>query len=250
MTNDTYPSSEEKIFWGFVEWFRFWLVFDGLELKRLQQENSGKLCRESVRRIARNYSVNRGVRAAEKGSSRDCSGEWLAHTINEFDCLKHNLLQEKAGFCRKIAKEASDKNITHGRQVSAMTKLLWFRCQEGWTVYDRHASSAVGLKGNNTLDRMKEYYDILECRNFIGHAECVDETLNKEGFEHLYGCRVIDAFLMLNSKEKPAPGEKHWSENTIGNCRYFLDSLPNKFRKYIVCVGKKIPKELEYLLGK
>ena len=252
MMNVSHLGFEEKIFWGFVAHLRWWLIFDGGELSRLNRCNADKLDSDSIKRIAKNYSVRRGIKA-DRGIG-DCnyytetSAEWLARTINEFDRSKHDSLEDKARWCGKIAGDARNENVTNGQQVSAITKLLWFRCQEGWTVYDSHASSAAGAKGIDTLARMKSFYNILSRHNFIGHAKNVDEILKNGGFGYLYGCRVIDAFLMLNSRVKPPRGEKPWPETTMEDCKLFLDCLPKAFRNDIVCIGKKIPKGMEKLL--
>ena len=245
MTNVSYPSCTEKAFWGFAEHFRFWLIFDGVELKRLKRSNTGKLDADSVKRIARNYSVMRGIRSAGKNKFNSSKPiDRLVQIINEFDVAKHTSLEEKAKWCKEKIYVAENNCITHGKQASGITKLLWFRCQEEWTVFDRHASSAVGAKGKNSVERMENYYDKLSDRNFLERAREVDCVLENEGFGFLYGGRVIDAFLMLNSTDPK------WPKEAIQNCYWFLENIPKKIRDNVIRVGKKIPQEIKYLVEK
>ena len=247
MSNLAYPSCEDKIFWGFVEHFRFWLVFDGVELNRLRHSNSGYLDRKSVRRIAQNYSVNRGIVAAKKKGNKvisDNPARWLACTVNRFDSSNILTLEDRAEWCAGKICDAERKKITHNKQASAITKLLWFRCQDGWTVFDAHASSAVGAKGKNAIFCMTNFYKLLSYRGFVQCAEEVDKYLKNEKFGFLHGCRVIDAFLMLNSTDKD------WPEEAINNCLSFLNCLPNPLQTNVIEAGKKIPRTMEILVRK
>ena len=248
MTNFSYPSCENKSFWGLIAHLRWWMEFDGTELNFVKCENSGKLNSDNVRRIARNYSVFRGTKLNEiklTGNKKsETPAEWLARIINEFDCSKHISLEEKAKWCAEKAREAATDNFIRRRQVSGMTKLLWFRCQEDWTPYDMHASSAVGLADYDTLTRMEKFYKILADRHFCEYAKQIDKILRKEGFEELYGSRVIDNFLMLNSTHKT------WPIDTIKVCCSFLNCLPYTLRESVVRVGKKMPKDINKLVNK
>lgn len=252
MTNVSYPEFKEKSFWGFVLYLRQWLDFDGKELSRLNRENFGVLKSDNIRRISQEYSVFRGTKLKEEklidGKNLITPAEWLARVVNEFDYSKHTSLEKKAYWCAERAREAINDNFIVGRQGSGMTKLLWFRCQENWTPYDKHASSAVDLEAKDNLDRMQEFYKILSCRGFDKFTKDIDKILQNEGFGELYGSRVIDAYLMLNSRKKPEKGKKPWPETAFENCKLFLDFLPNAFRSHAVSVGKKIPPELNNLL--
>ena len=111
-------------------------------------------------------------------------------------------------------------------------------------MFDMHASSAVGARGKDSVERMESYYNILSNRGFIEYAKEVDNVLENEGFGFLYGGRVIDAFLMLNSKSRT------WPKNAIQDCYWFLENVPKKIKNSITDVGNKIPKEIRSLLDK
>lgn len=254
MTNVSYPGFEDKVFWSFVLYLRQWLKFDGAELNQLNRCNFRILKSNNVRRIAREYSVFRGTRLNKKKSSPgkilETPAEWLARIVNEIDHSKHISLEEKAKWCAEKAREAVKDDFIIRRQASGMTKLLWFRCQEDWTPYDRHVSSAVNLEAKDNLDRMQEYYKVLSDGGFNKFTKDIDEILRNEGFGELYGSRVIDAFLMLNSRVKPKKGKKPWPEIAFEDCKLFLHALPNVFRNNVISVSKKIPEKIESLLCK
>jgi len=242
MTNTFYPDFNDKVFWGFVSHFRFWMIFDGGELKRLKRSNNGYLDSKSIERIANNYSVRRGIKKTKQQNCNRTSEEWFAHSINEFDSMKITTLEERAKWCANLAYIAREKGITRGMQASAITKFLWFRCQERWTIFDNLVASAVKANGKNSVERMIKYFKILSNFGFVEHANNIDNTLKRNGFGCLHGGRVIDSYLLLNSSKDD------WISNTMLDCYWFLENLPKDVSNNVVRVGNRIPRGIESLV--
>ena len=158
---ETDPSSDhQELYWAVVEHVRTWLGDDGPFIQAIKSRN-GALDGITLRRIAINYNVSRGIRArTEKG---DTHAEALAQLINGTKWPSE--LLPRAKVCAELAREAHQRGHTVGVQLSAMSKLSWFAEPSNWTVYDRFVARAVSVQN------MISFYEALDQRGFLSFAQ-------------------------------------------------------------------------------
>jgi hypothetical protein len=169
-----------------LEHFRTLLGLDGAARQRIAVHGlDGTL----VRRIAREYRVSRGIVAGQEHG--------LAQLL--LDLCPHwpATLEERCGFCINLGEGAAEGRLTHGRQVSAMTKLMWFLNPEGWTRFDRLAADAMGIAQVPSDERARRYYAALSNRGFLDTAQVINGMLEDQGAPGLFGERIFDKYLML-----------------------------------------------------
>lgn len=184
------------IFWAAIDYHRWWLTFDQIELWR-QRETGGRLTAQSIRRIGSAYLVNRGIRQLE----RDEGARRLADKLNVISWPQG--FAERSDCCVRLAQWAAEtivsgETITKGHQVSAMTKLMWFLHPTGWTLFDRFVAKAVGVPAHLPRpEQARRYYQALKNHGFETYASdanaCVDTTL----FPDFRSERVLDRYLMI-----------------------------------------------------
>jgi len=189
----------ELLKWAVVEHHRTWSLFDGDARRVVEHDGLDPL---AVRKIAREYGVNRGILKTkdENGkpiAGKDNSAKWLAEKISHAAGNWPESLQERAEACAEIARNASREGYTRGELASATTKIIWFCRPDGWTLFDRLAANGLGVPTRQSTKRMLRFYTELSTRNFLISANCINEILNDADFGELYGERVIDKFLML-----------------------------------------------------
>ena len=190
------PDRENLLYWAVIEHYRTWLSFDGIELTRLKKTNVG-LDKDAVRRIAREYQVNRGITGPkDKKKLVDKAAPWIAKTLN--GTRWPTPIQDRAAVCADVAIKADRLNHTKGKAASAMTKLMWFLHPKGWTLFDRFVANAFDIPGTGSVRRMQAFYTELDQRNFVQWATTLNADLGKsKRFGVLFGERVIDKYLML-----------------------------------------------------
>lgn len=231
----------ELLRWAVVEHYRTWLSFDGIQIQRIAA-NGNVLDRAAVRRIASEYSVNRGILSTkdengEKVAGRDDSADWIASRLNEEAAAWPPQLNERAARCAEVANCAS-KGRTRGKQASAMTKLMWPLKPNGWTVFDELAANGLGIPKKKAIVRMPLFFKALSDRNFNDDAGAINEVLNANGFGPLFGERVIDKFLML------CGADDDWTNEIIATCEAFLSLLPEETRDNLNTAARQISETL------
>ena len=83
------------------------------------------------------------------------------------------------------------------REGHAVTKLTWFLAPDGWTMFDRPAREALGVRKSGAENQAGEFYRQLSERRFCTHITDVKDVLVQKNFSGLFGERVIDKYLML-----------------------------------------------------
>lgn len=218
----------DYLYFAVIEHYRSWLMFDGVELTRINQAG-GILDAASVRRIAREYLVIRGIKRIPQGQQIDIHANGVALHLNSLHPVANLTLAQRCQLCINAAIWANDNDPatsrphTNGVQLSAMSKLSWFLDNTNWTLYDRFASSALGLAqtGINNTARMTQFYGILQRRDFLGCSNQIQAYLTPPFAQELRGERIIDKFLMISGAPSAA-----WRRNLIEICEHFRDNLP------------------------
>ncbi|MBE0533611.1 MAG: hypothetical protein IH626_22535 [Rhodospirillales bacterium] len=224
---------KDLLYWAVVEHYRTWLNFDGIELKQVAA-NKGILDGATVRRVAKEYKVNRGIRKAPVKGGPDKYANAIARGISKL--AKNNWptsLAARSTTCAAFAL-AVKKNYTNGEQVSAVTKLVWFVRPKGWTLFDSHVSIALGLKAQSTAGTMTAYYSELTRRRFGWYAAQINKTLKGRGFPMLFGERVIDKFLWFVGAGRVTTKQQKQT------CQYFLECLPYATRRRLKAAANAV----------
>ncbi|MBK1666695.1 hypothetical protein CKO28_01375 [Rhodovibrio sodomensis] len=172
-----------------LEHFRTMLGLDGAARQRIRTSGlDGAL----VRRIAGEYKVGWGIPA---GGEHPVADILLARRARWPVSLT-----DRCEFCIKLADEAVRQECTHGQQVSAMTKLMWFLQPEGWTMFDALAADALGIAHGSNIKRARRFYLTLEARDFLGAAQTINGVLAEHGADGLFGERILDKYMMLAAR--------------------------------------------------
>jgi hypothetical protein len=165
-------------------------------------ERQGKLDAFAVRRIARRYGVNRGIRQAD--SEKDLPATRIAHEVNKLVRRWSDDLVARSNAVHDLAENLIE--FTKGRQVSAISKLAWFCAPQRWTMYDSYVALAVSSSDYPVGPH--DFYRFLKDRHFERSAESIQKVLNRNGMPYLFGERVIDKFLMLIGSDKQLSEER------------------------------------------
>lgn len=219
------------VYWAVIEHYRSWLIDDGVLLKRLSQ-SGGKLDAVGVRRIAKIYKVNRGIPKGDSGSDRVAA--WIADRLNNEAAAWPGNLNDRARRCAEISAEAKNGGHVEKEIVSLVTKLMWFLRPKGWTVFDRLASQGIGIKETRAPDRMEAFYRKLSESGFDKQADLINNMLKYTPFQHLFGERVIDKFLVLCGSEDDRRRE------AIETCQAFLTLLPVPLYRELDAISMQI----------
>ena len=211
---------------AFKEHFLRWMQGDSEDYREIRYKGGVELTAPVLRRIAKRYHVNRGIRRLEKDDD-DLIGVKLAGILCR-DAKKHEDLPifERWKSTRTLAKKCQDAmedQLSDKGQlpesgvkpiVSAVTKLTWFVAPDGWTMFDRLAREALGIREMGAENQAEEFYRQLSERRFCRHVTDVKKEL--DGFGGLFGERVIDKYLML-------AGQMPAGRDDESNRRRFLD---------------------------
>lgn len=205
-----------------VEAVRWWIMFDGPKTVMIQR-NNGRVTKSDVRDIASTYNFRRNLPADDQGVEKvvDCVNRFPKTRFTNF-LSRANAIQE-AVLClqAELSTPQRKRNI---RIVSGMTKLTWFVAPDHWTPFDRLAAKAVGANKADTLERMKQYYALLDGIEFTKYAAAITDCVKGTVFEGISGERVLDKFLM-------GYGEPDWTFTMVRNNEAFEESLPKSWRE-------------------
>lgn len=231
------------LYWAVIEHYRTWFCFDGVELALIKCAN-GELDRFSVRRIGDEYSVSRNIPRIkdDKGKvidARDEHAKWIADKINGIQ-KKPASLTELSGICKDIANDAGERWKAKDKKMipaSGVSKLIWFRRPDGWSMFDNIAATGLGIPKSHSIERMLAFYKELSDRHFNDRAQKIGAELSARGFEELFGERVIDKYLML------CGGSVVWGSDVVVKCKSCLMALPKEKRRKIKATADSISKE-------
>ena len=197
---------------------------DSEDFHEIHHKGGVELTATVLRRIASRYHVNRGIRRLENDQD-DLIGKELAGILcRAAEGLKGPHIFERwkstgglAEECREeMKKQLKDNGQLKGTVapiVSAVTKLTWFLAPDGWTMFDRLARDALGVRKAGAEKQAEEFYRQLSERRFCKHVADVKKVLVDRHFSGLFGERVIDKYLML-------AGRMRDSDDESSRCRF------------------------------
>ena len=188
---------------AFKEHYLRWIEGDSQDYHQIHKVDDRKLTARVLRRIAKRYRINRGIRRL-KETEGDPVGKKLAEILTEAaPQLKKRPIRNRWVLTRKVAEDSRTAmnrffpNDNVRPIVSGVTKLTWFLAPHGWTMFDRLARQAVGVGKMTAEKQAAAFYDQLSARQFCKHVGTVQDVLNSHGFGNLFAERVIDKYLML-----------------------------------------------------
>jgi hypothetical protein len=241
MKNGSPTLAGTDIGWALVSYYRGWLCFDGGWLKRLK---GSKLIEDDIRKIGIEYQVLRGIpKETENG---DKGAERLASLINAHIHswpTPLTSLADGASWCQRVADQAATKKYRDGklvtyRPVSAVTKLVWFLRPDGWTVYDRLASRAMGLTYQAASEKMVAFYNRLASSGFAETARDINATLKSHDILVGRGERVIDQLLVYRGSNDDGKSEYR------RRLKFFLECLPDGLHAQIVATANDLSDQI------
>lgn len=173
-----------------IEHLHGWWCSDGLLHRNLLQQSGDKgntVDHRTVRKIAQLYGVGRSVRSGKEVN--------LAALLDErLRCWPTSLI-ERAEFVKETAQKAMELGITRGCLLSAFSKLYWFACPIGWTMYDSFAARGVCAVGTG-LGQFVSFYSRLHKLDFGSTMELCRTQLRNSYFPYLWPERILDKYLM------------------------------------------------------
>lgn len=247
--------------WWIVHDFGFLQLTGVLDADGKRTERTGKLTGDTLRTIARAYSVNRNVPLGDdQGLANKLAGD--LNNIPE-NHLSLSLAQRAKALCTWVAVnpleyrkrgsgEAQSKMV-----ASAASKLTWFMAPEGWTIFDKFVGAAVLGKPGSGVQQMRSFYKSIadtwdEAAAQLAHASAA------HGFSPLLGARIADKFLFLNglgmmhlpegrkteTVDKDAGEEEQLTRASVVTARSALNSfaaaLPENLRQNLGSLGEAV----------
>ena len=191
-------SRRRVLYHATLEHFRSGQGLDYTARQRI--EESGRIIPDTdlLRDIAKEYKVIRGIPKPDEFGD-DSAAISLVREINKIKNNWPNKMTDKAEKCLSFCEEAKTQGWTRKKQISAVTKFMWFLCPEGWTVYDRFARRGLCIYKDDQKLAVRKFYGTLETRGFVETASNITQTIRGEdqSLGWLYGERVIDKYLMI-----------------------------------------------------
>ena len=240
-------TERERIsYWATIELYRTWLLEDGPFLARLKNASSEERLK-ILHEIAISYSVRRTIPAAPENAetkNKHSNLEVLVKAIDDSVTRWPSDFLGRAEECRNAARNAA-KNFDRAKPVkfdaenpgkgaphSAVTKLVWFLKPDGWTVYDRLASSAVlPDQISRAHERQEKFYKQIE------HDFAIYEAIAKPilaRFEpRLHAGRLVDKFLVLRGDDAK---RIEWEQRN----QIFLQLIPSAVRDPLISTASEI----------
>ena len=239
MSFDRAPEKKSLLYWSAIDYYRWWLAGDQVELRRIR-DNGGRHDAASVRRVAIAYKVNRGILRKDPD---DTGAAELARLLNESKSGWPEGLGQRASHCVSLAKAAatgeSGVRLTRGFLVSAMTKLMWFLLPERWTIYDELAATGLGIARMRSTERAPLFYEELCNRGFRDVCDKAAGIIRKSAFPDVMPERILDKHLMCTGIVNAG------GEHPRIACMAFLEGLPQRHKTELI----ELASELEASLG-
>ena len=203
-------SATPSLYWATIGYADAWWITDGANVRRIARLN-GQTATNLMECIAREYKVFRGLEAGKRNCLRDILNSEAEKWPDQAEGGKC-LLVTRAERCVEIMECARKDGCfsNDSRQISAVTKFMWFLRPDGWTVFDNLASKGLGLPSGDTIKRMKKFYEGLSKRGFEDVTrrmqEVIDNTIIRSNslspYHGLHATRIIDRLLMDRSREE------------------------------------------------
>jgi hypothetical protein len=238
---DTNPQTwaEAPLYWATIRYLRAWYATDGVNVARVGKE---KLTPPVLRRITREYLVNRGIASAKNSKvdrqahaidDEDASAKLLCMLLNDAAEKWPTSLVERSNVCASLTQKAFEQKIgvfvekkrpsntppVQNEIVSAITKLLWFLRPHGWTMFDNEAASGLGIPKIKSKERMLQFYQKLHELDFQALHDGMATVIKCHDFDPILAPRIVDKVLMAKS-------EINVSTQEVKDEKAFLAILP------------------------
>jgi hypothetical protein len=194
----TVPVSDHDLAWmraALTEHLHLWWAGDALKFARAQKR-PGQIDGALVRNIAKDYAVNRLILTKTDGNTG------ITKLLNAKFPEWPDTLSERSNFVRELSETALQRGYTGGYLVSAFSKIIWFMAPTGWTMFDRFASTGLGVPNLRSAERMQEFYKTLEHFRFADVVEKMRPIINRSAFPALWPERIVDKYLMFCGKDE------------------------------------------------
>lgn len=197
-----------------IRYWWWWASHDLAYLRRI--DRGGGLDADLVRSISKEYGVARGIRREKDDLNGEINlrrAQTIADEVNSryADLANSEDVSTRFTVCLDIVdqlKSTSDAEeaITPHDFVSGISKLSWFVAPEGWTMFDRLAAQALGIKSGSARDKAKTFYEQLESLKFVELTRRMNAALERDGIadEHFYAERIVDQYLWLSAIKEEA----------------------------------------------
>lgn len=195
-----------------VDAYRWWINYDFgflIETKMIGLDGNrtgrkvGKYDLETMRRIARAYSVSRNIPSHES----EVEGEKIVKHLNggELRDISKSKFTKRAAQLVTFAKNnqamlklAPGQGEPKKRTVaSALSKLTWFLNPEDWTIFDKYVSAAVLRRGGTGVPQMAKYYNELS-EKWTDTLRAIELEVENAGFDPWLGSRIVDKYLFYH----------------------------------------------------
>lgn len=193
---------------------RYWCWWANHDLAHLQGiSQNGGLNAQSARSVAKDYLVARGVLKDKEDRANKNGYQAIANSLNSRRdrLLKEPDMSERLKICFEAVDALNNTSesqaaITHNDFVSGISKLAWFTAPKGWTLFDRLAAEAVGIKSGNARYKAIRFYAHLQEKGFPSLAERMNKALADGGMAspHFHAERIVDQYLWLRGSDPDA----------------------------------------------
>jgi hypothetical protein len=141
----------------------------------------------------------------------------------------------RAERCVKIA-EAHSKAHNVSLPLSAISKIVWFVQPDGWTMYDRFARAALGIKGIGK-ESFIAFYEAVEANKFSEKVSEINKLIGSSGLS-LHGSRIYDKSLWLRGSKQGASADRAARDEG------FLNLLPEAQQSALIELAEGVNKIL------
>jgi hypothetical protein len=181
-----------------------WLIDDAAIAKKLALQN-GRMNAGLVRSIAKAYGVSRTLKGApkkpkkgKKSPTPDPTATLFAERLNRLAESNISSLTQRSKLYLQSARKCFRSVGIKGRPpYSAISKLIWFMKPTDWTMFDKWAAAAVGVKSGSAAEKFERFYSRIGSLGFSATAAAIARKLEAQNLSGLSGERVVDKFLMF-----------------------------------------------------
>lgn len=196
---------------------RYWWWWASYDLAHLQNiARHGSLDAKLVRSISKDYLVARGILKEKDdpdGSVNNRRNQTIADAVNRRreDLARESNLSKRFAICLEIVDELNrisdaQEAVTHNDFVSGISKLSWFVAPKGWTMFDRLAAEALGIKSGSARDKAAKFYEQLRKSEFVDLTGKMNAAFNRDRVadQNFHAERIVDQYLWLSACKEDA----------------------------------------------
>ncbi|NEJ02802.1 hypothetical protein [Rhizobium ruizarguesonis] len=232
-----------------IRYWWWWASHDLAYLRRIRQ--TGAIDAQLVRLIARDYGIARGIRKEKNDPDGEITTERATRIAEAINRRHHDfsiceVMTDRLKLCLDIVTELNgshdeSERLTHNDFVSGVTKLSWFIAPHRWTMFDRLAAEALGIKAGTARKKAAKFYERLTKAEFVGLAKEMNAALEHNGLaaEHFHAERIVDQYLWLSASNLVG------RSLIIDKVSAFLDAIGSEQSRRLLKMGKMIESGFE-----